>query len=234
MIMFLTAPLINSSASSFTSQSSPFEFIIKLILVTTISYGLGFLFIKYGKSVSNRPSLASTFQLLGIATMIVISVVKSSLALSLGLVGALSIVRFRTPIKEPEELTYLFLCIAFGLAVGADQYLVAILGFLFVSIYLFLRTKSSRSLSKLKEGSFSLFLTMPSDISESEILDKINNFCDYVSLKRISSQDDKTNELFFSIVINDVNSLLELKKNLKSLSNKITYDFIDTSNVIGA
>ena len=46
---------------------------------------------------------------------------KSSLALSLGLVGALSIVRFRTPIKEPEELAYLFICIAMGLGLGANQ-----------------------------------------------------------------------------------------------------------------
>jgi uncharacterized membrane protein YhiD involved in acid resistance len=48
-------------------------------------------------------------------------VVKSSLALSLGLVGALSIVRFRTPIKEPEELAYLFLAIGLGVGLGADQ-----------------------------------------------------------------------------------------------------------------
>tara|TARA_Y100000022_G_C13099303_1_gene306020 strand:- start:192 stop:680 length:489 start_codon:yes stop_codon:yes gene_type:complete len=51
--------------------------------------------------------------------------VKSSLALSLGLVGALSIVRFRTPIKEPEELAYIFLAIAIGLSLGADQREVA-------------------------------------------------------------------------------------------------------------
>ena len=52
--------------------------------------------------------------------------VKSSLALSLGLVGALSIVRFRAAIKDPEELVYLFLCIAIGLALGAEQPLLAI------------------------------------------------------------------------------------------------------------
>ena len=59
------------------------------------------------------------------ANILVISVVKSSLALSLGLVGALSIVRFRTPIKEPEELAYI-LAIAIGLALGADQIEVAV------------------------------------------------------------------------------------------------------------
>ena len=53
-------------------------------------------------------------------TYIVIMVVKNSLALSLGLVGALSIVRFRAAIKEPEELVYLFLIIAAGLGCGAN------------------------------------------------------------------------------------------------------------------
>ena len=52
--------------------------------------------------------------ILSITTFLVISVVKSSLALSLGLVGALSVIRFRTPIKEPEELSYLFLAIGIG------------------------------------------------------------------------------------------------------------------------
>ena len=100
------------------------------------TYLIGLVYIKFGRSVSNRPSLASSLPMLGITTMLVITVVKSSLALSLGLVGALSIVRFRTPIKEPEELNYLFFSIAIGLAIGADQYLVAFLGAIFTSVYI--------------------------------------------------------------------------------------------------
>ena len=57
--------------------------------------------------------------------------VKSSLALSLGLVGALSIVRFRAAIKEPEELIYLFLTIAAGLGTGAGQIKITIFGVIF-------------------------------------------------------------------------------------------------------
>ena len=62
-----------------------------------------------------------TLIVISIVTFLVITVVKSSLALSLGLVGALSIIRFRTPIKEPFELSYLFLSIAIGLGFGAGQ-----------------------------------------------------------------------------------------------------------------
>ena len=57
-------------------------------------------------------------------TTLTITIIKSSIALSLGLVGALSIIRFRTPIKEPEELAYIFIAIAIGLGLGAGQYLI--------------------------------------------------------------------------------------------------------------
>lgn len=69
------------------------------------------------------------FLLLIPAMIIIISIIKSSIALSLGLVGALSIVRFRTPIKEPEELLYIFVAIAVGLGLGANQVMVTVVGF---------------------------------------------------------------------------------------------------------
>ena len=78
-------------------------------------------FERFGSTLSNREEFAQVFPFILLTTILIITVVKSSLALSLGLVGALSIVRFRTPIKEPEELAYLFMAIAIGLGLGADQ-----------------------------------------------------------------------------------------------------------------
>ena len=82
---------------------------------------LRFHFRRFGSTLSNREEFAQVFPFILLTTILIITVVKSSLALSLGLVGALSIVRFRTPIKEPEELAYLFISIAMGLGLGADQ-----------------------------------------------------------------------------------------------------------------
>src|SRR3989344_9492174 len=78
--------------------------ILALLVVALLSWILSRLYIKYGTSLSNRKNFSSNFVLLGTTTTLIIIVVKSSLALSLGLVGALSIVRFRAAIKEPEEL----------------------------------------------------------------------------------------------------------------------------------
>ncbi|MEO1895580.1 MAG: DUF4956 domain-containing protein, partial [Methylococcales bacterium] len=95
--------------------------LINLIIGTILALILRFHFRRFGSTLSNREEFAMVFPFILLTTILIITVVKSSLALSLGLVGALSIVRFRTPIKEPEELAYLFLSIAMGLGLGANQ-----------------------------------------------------------------------------------------------------------------
>lgn len=109
-----------------------------LLISLTVGVGLAFLlrwhFERFGSTLSNRSEFAQVFPLLILTTVLIITVVKSSLALSLGLVGALSIVRFRTPIKEPEELAYLFIAIASGLGLGADQILPTVVAVVLILI----------------------------------------------------------------------------------------------------
>lgn len=95
--------------------------LINLIIGAALSLILRWHFKRFGSTLSNREEFAQVFPFVLLTTVLIISIVKSSLALSLGLVGALSIVRFRTPIKEPEELAYLFIAIAMGLGLGANQ-----------------------------------------------------------------------------------------------------------------
>ena len=99
---------------------------VYLVMGGLLALYVRFLYRRCNASVSDADSVARIFPLLTMVTIGVITVVKSSLALSLGLVGALSIVRFRAAIKEPEELVYLFLCIGIGLSLGAEQPLLAI------------------------------------------------------------------------------------------------------------
>ncbi len=109
------------------SPLSPLTLMVNLLIGTALSMILGWHFVTFAQTLGNRTQLARILPFVALTTVVVISVVKSSLALSLGLVGALSIVRFRTPIKEPEELAYIFLAIAIGLALGADQRLPVVI-----------------------------------------------------------------------------------------------------------
>lgn len=93
--------------------------LINLALVLILGQVLSWHYLKFSPVLSNKRKFSRTFVFISATTMLVITIVKTSLALSLGLVGALSIIRFRTPIKEPEELAYLFLAIGVGLGLGA-------------------------------------------------------------------------------------------------------------------
>ena len=78
------------------------EIVLNLILCMLLVSLISWYYKKFSQSLGGKTHIGSILPLIGLTVFLVIVVVKSSLALSLGLVGALSIVRFRTPIKEPE------------------------------------------------------------------------------------------------------------------------------------
>ena len=112
--------LINPNIAQLDIIPTLFSFFICVLM----SFIVRDFYIKRSFSLTGKMHIGSIIPVLSTVVFLVIVVVKSSLALSLGLVGALSIVRFRTPIKEPEELVYLFLAIAIGLGYGAGQVLI--------------------------------------------------------------------------------------------------------------
>lgn len=121
---------------------------VNMLLGGAIAVYIRELYKRTSSSLSNRAEFANIFPMLTMVTVVIIFVVKSSLALSLGLVGALSIVRFRAAIKTSEELVYLFLCIGVGLALGAEHRLLAFVAVFLVSAFVlgrrFLRRGSHR------------------------------------------------------------------------------------------
>ncbi len=168
------------------------------LMINIIIGGLMALFVRalyrrFSNTVSNRDSFSSLFPILTVTVTIVIFVVKSSLALSLGLVGALSIVRFRAAIKEPEELIYLFFCIAIGLALGADFRIVALMGLLgftfFVVIRDFLSKQSkSRNLLLTVSGDASHFF---GDTEGDKVPACISEIADGQEIQRFDCEDGK-------------------------------------------
>jgi len=125
-----------------TDNSSILFTIFCLLLTLFCSYILKYTFEKKSNSLTSKYQLSNMMPILSGTTFLVILIVKSSLALSLGLVGALSIVRFRTPIKEPEDLVYLFLSIGLGIGFGAYQVLSTLIIFFIIVAFIWLRKSS--------------------------------------------------------------------------------------------
>lgn len=206
-------------------------FIINLLLTAVLAITLNHVYIKYGNSLSNRRLFGRNFLLLTMTTMIIITIVKSSLALSLGLVGALSIIRFRAAIKEPEELAYLFLAIAIGLGFGANQGGITIVAFITVVLILI----SVKKFSQKGIEHQNLFLTVnsktPLNIDIEKIVDILKIYCTEVSLKRLDENADVL-EIAFLIELKEFDSLIKMKKILTDLDKSIEITFLDNKGIV--
>jgi len=79
-----------------------------------------------------------------IVTALIMNVISSNIALSLGMVGALSIIRFRTAVKDVRDATFIFWCIAVGICCGVSQYLPAAIGSITVALFLIVMRQTSK------------------------------------------------------------------------------------------
>jgi len=216
---------LNNLLSQFnTDNINIIDFIINLLLTCITAYLLGLTYVKYGASFSNRKKLAQTLILLSLTTMIIISIVKSSLALSLGLVGALSIVRFRTAIKEPEELAYFFIAISIGLGFGAGQKLVTVAGILFVLLFIMMTGKINKK-NNVQQNLILTILRNGTKLDETQILATLKEYCSKVDIKRID-ESKETSEIALDIEFINVESLVKSKAALSKLGN-IEFSFIE-------
>jgi hypothetical protein len=207
------------------------SFVVNLLLAAILAFLLRGIYIRYGKALSNRKSFGWNFVLITMTTMLIISVVKSSLALSLGLVGALSIVRFRTAIKEPEELSYLFLAIAIGLGLGADQTTITLVAFASIAVAIVLMKRSGK-----QEANQNMYLTVSSHNPEKaeldEIVEVLKMHCAAVSLKRFDDTKELIEALFL-VEFTDYPQLEATRIELHQLGDGVTIRFQDIKGLGG-
>ena len=164
-------------------------------------------------------------------TLLVITVVKSSLALSLGLVGALSIVRFRTPIKEPEELAYIFVSIAVGLCLGADQREAALIGVFVILMILSLSDYLNRSKDN-PNPNLLLSMEAPTNEKSSATVKGITELLEQCSNEINIRQIDQTSDRLILSCLARFEKLEDLDKFNNLLTNKYpgsSFNMLDDS-----
>lgn len=220
--------LLNQFDFSTQQDFSVLNFSINIVIAAILLFILSKLYVRYGNAISNREQLSRVFILVGITTFIIISIVKSSLALSLGLVGALSIVRFRTAIKEPEELGFFFISIAIGLGLGANQFLPTFIGFVLLIIIIVLMKKNMMN-SSLTQN---IVINLPvNGKDKDELLEKISDILStnsrQLELKRFNKTDANLN-LNYLISISDMDRLQTISKELGNIDKDMSVTFIDS------
>ncbi len=154
--------------SSFLESVSEFS-IIDTILGLAVALVIGlFIFVIYKKTLTGvmySTGFALTLVGLALVTTLVIMAVTSNVVLSLGMVGALSIVRFRTAIKEPVEIVFLFWSLAVGIVIGAGMIPLAIIGSVIIGLILLLFANR-----KIHSNPYILVLTLDNEEAEGNAL----------------------------------------------------------------
>lgn len=123
-------------------------FQILVILSITLAVSL-FIFMIYKitfDGVVYSHSFSVSLVLLSLVTALIIMTISSNIVLSLGMVGALSIVRFRAAIKDPKDIVFQFWSISVGIATGASLYALAVVGSLFIGAVLIILAKTKFSM----------------------------------------------------------------------------------------
>lgn len=143
--------------------------ILSLVTVIAFSYLTRYVYIKKSRGIANKDQFSSLFFLFSISIFLIISTIKSSLVLSLGMVGALSIVRFRNAIKDTEQVMYLLLLIAFSLSLAANQYLIGVITGAVGLIVIFFVSQ----VKQLKTDSAFIYLTINASFDLNAIIEKL-------------------------------------------------------------
>ncbi|MBD3329405.1 DUF4956 domain-containing protein [Candidatus Dojkabacteria bacterium] len=208
------------------------QFFIDVILTVVTSLILSLVYIKFGTALSNRKAFARNFIMLSMTTMMIISVIKSSLALSLGLVGSLSIIRFRSAIKEPEELAFIFLSISLGVGFGAGQRYVTLL-FFFILV-LIIVIKGVINMIQNKKIRHNLYLNISSELKDKVTIQAIGGilekYCSEIKMKRLDENEQSVDSLWL-INIDRLQDLHEAKEAIRNLDPNVNISYFDDNGI---
>lgn len=189
--------------SSFLANISAVT-VLDMVLALVLAFGLGlFIFFIYKKTyagVMYSSSFGVTLVALTMITTLVILAVTSNVVLSLGMVGALSIVRFRTAIKEPLDIAFLFWSIAAGIVLAAGLIPLAVFGSVFIGVIILIFANRKDS-----SNPYILVLTVDSHDSEQRALTFLNDKVKKLTTKSKTARKGSV-ELNLEIRLKDENT----------------------------
>ncbi|HOT92995.1 MAG TPA: DUF4956 domain-containing protein [Anaerolineae bacterium] len=204
---------------------------LNMVLGLVLSLCVAWYYEHYGQSLANRRKFAYLLPVLTLTTTLVITIIKSSLALSLGMVGALSIVRFRTAVKEQEELLFLFIALAIGLGMGAEQRWPTVVG-----VALLLGYMAVRMLLNRRRRDNNLYLNVLVEEAAPSLFEQVTacllDHVDAVDFRRLDSRDG-TMQLTYFVECADPHTLNDLVDALKARFPITEISFLQPEQMLG-
>ena len=200
---------------SFLTQiktSQALDIAIALLVSIVIGAYIFYFYKKTYKGIVFSKMFAAALTGMTVITTFIILAVTSNVVLSLGMVGALSIVRFRSSIKEPIDIIYIFWAISEGIVIGSKQYVLAIAGTICISI-------AMAVFGTYKEKMSRYILVVRYNAEEKEILNKVKENCKKYEIKSNTVYSNNKQELILEVILEKNESILvEKLKECKAIN----------------
>lgn len=214
----------NSFIENFSSTVSADQILLSLLTAFLVGAFIIFIYKKTYSGVVYSKNFSLCLILITMITSLIIRTINANLSLSLGMVGALSIVRFRTAIKEPLDTVFIFWAIAIGIMAGAGLYLMAIFASLIVGLLYFVGYAVG---FKVKTQ---YLLILRYEISyDTEVLNKVNE----IGKTKLKSKSvtGNTVEVSYEIEVDKNDNILD---NFKGDNHILNASIISYQNDFGA
>lgn len=210
--------------SSFMDKMTSISF-LDMFIAMALSFVVGLFIMQVYKKTFKGVMYSSTFAMsllaLTLITTLIILGVTSNVVLSLGMVGALSIVRFRSAIKEPMDIAFLFWSISEGIVLGAGLIPLAILGAVFIGIVMVLFANK-----KTTDNPYILVVNCENDLSENSVLNilskNVNKYCVKSKTVSLSNGIEMTIEVKLK---NVTTSFVNEVSKIKGVSNAVLVSY---------
>ncbi len=176
------------------------EMVVNMALASVLGLIISVVYKYTHKGLSYSQSFTHTILYVAIIVAIVMMVIGGSLARAFALVGALSIIRFRTVIKDTKDTAFIFLALAVGMAAGTSNYFLAIVGTLFTSAFAMFVYKVNYG--ALYKSEFILRFVFDQERDSGMYLEKINSLAKRSNLLHIEPSGDGTSlKLTYDIIL---------------------------------
>jgi hypothetical protein len=211
--------LLAGTSATAMQQIGPLPFIVLMAVSLACSLVVSLLYVQFYASRATGSQVHRAFPLLGISITAIFVCIQFSLPLSLGLLGALSIVRFRTPIKEPEEVGFIMLVIAISIATATFK--LAFVGLILLVALLALVVQMRHGVRRRGEGT--LVITVPdAAVLESAVTGAVRRHVARAQLESLSRHDQ---QLVMSYAVRDMPpaAVDRLQADLPALAPGVTF-----------
>jgi len=139
------------SGPALNEPATALNILLSLLGAVILTLPIALIYMKTRQNEGYQQSFVQTLILIAITVAAVMLIIGNNIARAFGLIGAVAIIRFRTKVKDPKDTTFLFLCIAIGMACGLRLYYIGIITTVFISCILLLLWKIDFGKSKKKE-----------------------------------------------------------------------------------